>query len=128
MTRKRRPTAWDHNALGTHFFQVGAYDLAMVELRQATRLLPCHPSFQYNLACVCHALHREGEAIAALRQALALDPAHAKARLLLGRLLAAQGEAGAARAEMEMVLALQPEGPEADRACEELGRLKSLCG
>lgn len=128
MRRRRQPTAWDHNALGAHFYQVGAYDLAMTELREATRLLPDHPSFQYNLACVYHVLHREAEAIAALRQALALDPSHIKARLLLGQLLVAQGDAGAARVELEAVLASSSECSEAAKAREEFRKLKSPQG
>lgn len=127
MGRRRRPTAWDHNALGAYLCRVGAYDLAVAELHEATRLLPFHPTFHYNLACAYHACHLEQEAIAALRQTLALDAAHIKAHLLLGQLLAARGEADTAQMEFEAVLALQPEGPEVEKAREELRRLRSPC-
>jgi len=127
MRRRRRPTAWDHSAIGIHLYRVGAYDLAVAELREATRLLPFHPTFHYNLACAYHACYREQEAIAALRQTLALDAAHIKAHLLLGQLLVVQGEVDAAQVELEAVLALQLEGPEAEKVREELRRLKSQC-
>lgn len=81
--------------------------------------------FQYNLACVYHAVHREAEAIATLWRVLALDAAHTKARLLLGQILAAAGDADAARRALETILSLKPESPEAQRAREELRRLRS---
>jgi len=121
--RRRRPTAWDHSALGTHLYRIGAYDLAITELQEATRLLPGYPALHYNLACAYAACRREEEAIAVLRQALSLDAGHLKARLLLGQLLATQGELDAARMEFEAILALHPEGPEAEKAREELTRL-----
>jgi tetratricopeptide (TPR) repeat protein len=128
MARKRRPTAWDHNALGAHFFRIGAYDLAAAEFREATRLLPFSPISYFNLACAYHARHRDEEAIAALRQTLVLDAAHMKAGLLLAELLAARGETDAARVELEAVLASSSEGPETAEARKELRKLKSPRG
>jgi tetratricopeptide (TPR) repeat protein len=123
--RGRRPTAGDHSALGRHLYQIGAYDLAIAELREATRLLPGHPTLQYNLACAYAACRREEEAIAVLRQAISLDAGHIKAHLLLGQLLAARGQAGAARMEFDAVLALHPECPETEKARGELTRLEA---
>jgi len=124
--RRRRPTAWDHSALGRHLYQIGAHDLAIAELREAVRLLPGRAVAHYNLACAYAACRREEEATAALRQALSLDAGYLKARLLLGQLLATQGELDAARMEFESVLALQPESSEAQHARYELIRLESL--
>lgn len=109
--------------MGRHLYQIGAYDLAIAELREATQLLPFHPTLHYNLACAYAACRQEQEAIAALRQALSLDSGHTKAHLLLGQLLAAQGKLDTARMGFEAILALHPEGREAEKAREELTRL-----
>jgi len=125
VTRGRRPTPWEHSTLGAHLYRIGAYDLAVSELRKAARLLPDRPTAYYNLACAYAACRREEEAIAVLRQAISLDAGHTKAHLLLGQLLTARGEHSAARLEFEAVLALQPVGPDAEHARHELTRFEA---
>jgi hypothetical protein len=47
--QRKRPTVHDLNALGVHFYSVEAYDLAIVQLEQATSLAPDVAAIHFNL-------------------------------------------------------------------------------
>jgi Flp pilus assembly protein TadD len=77
--------------LGAEHIKTGEYDVALLELQQAVRLLPGRAENFSNLAYVLYLTGRTEEGLVEARKALQLDPIRPKTRLVLGMLLLRQG-------------------------------------
>jgi tetratricopeptide (TPR) repeat protein len=124
--RLKRPTINDLNMLGVHFYSVGAYELAIVQLEQAVALAPEVASIHFNLGGAYYGTGRVAEAEREFRQALALDPGHARAHWFRGLCLEGLGDLDAALGEFGWVLRHSTGTREARSAREEIEVIDSL--
>jgi Tfp pilus assembly protein PilF len=118
--KRKRPTVHDLNTLGVHFYSVGAYELAIVQLEQAVALAPEVASIHFNLGGAYYGQGRVAEAEREFRQTLALDPQHVRARWFRGLCLERLGQLEAALEEFKCVRQHSPDTREARSAREEI--------
>jgi lipoprotein NlpI len=124
--RSKRPTVNDLNLLGVHFYSVGAYELAIVQLEQAVTLAPEVAGIHFNLGGAYYGKGRIAEAEGEFRQTLALDPQHARAHWFRGLCLEGLGDLDAALEEFGWVLRHSTGTREARSAREEIQVIGSL--
>jgi tetratricopeptide (TPR) repeat protein len=116
--RPRRPTVHDHNSLGVHFYQVGAYDLAIAQLEQAVRLAPEVASLHFNLGGAYYGKGRVADAEREFRLALELVPDHARSHWFRGLCLERMGRLVEALEEFAWVCS-RSAGTREDRSAKE---------
>jgi len=97
-----------HMRLAQVLEQMGRWDDAVAERRNAANANPDDPSLIFDLGMSLHNAGMNSEAGDVLRQALAANPREVRAHLVLGAVLQAQGRGEAARAEYERFLELSP--------------------
>ena len=124
--RSKRPTINDLNMLGVHFYSVGAYELAIVQLEQAVSLAPEVASIHFNLGGAYYGTGRVADAEREFRQALALDPEHVRGHWFRGLCLEGLGDLDAALGEFGWVLRHSTGTREARSAREEIEVIGSL--
>jgi tetratricopeptide (TPR) repeat protein len=117
----KRRTFWNYNEMGVYFYNRGAYDLAIAELRRAVgaALIPMAVPY-VNLGAAYLAKKMYHEAEACLRKALTIKPDNQKGHGLLGRVLLATGATSEALKEFERAWELDPDSPEGRSAHEHL--------
>jgi Flp pilus assembly protein TadD len=86
---------------------------ALVEFREAKRLVPIYAPIRYNLAKALDDLGQAHAAIEEYGEALALDPNHPASRLGRGSLLMRQGQLGPALEDLQQAVLLAPHNAEA---------------
>lgn len=118
--RSKRSTINDLNILGVHFYSVGAYDLAIVQLERALALAPEVASIHFNLGGAYYGKGRVGDAEREFRLALELDPEHVKAHWFHGLCLEGLGRLAEAMGEFDWVLQHSTGTREARSAEEEI--------
>src|SRR5262245_60133651 len=74
-----------HHLLGLAYFQSGALQPALQELKRATSLAPSEADLHYDLALVLLAMKNHEQAAVALEQSLRLQLKNPLAHILLGR-------------------------------------------
>lgn len=124
--RPKRPTVNDLNSLGVHFYNVEAYDLAIVQLEQAVRLAPEVASLHLNLGGAYYAKRRDAEAEGEFRRALEIAPGHPRAHWFRGLALERLGRLDEAVQEFEWVLQHSTGTREARSAREEIQAIGHL--
>lgn len=87
--------------------QLGRFDEALAEIRQAQQLDPLSAHVIHTLGWISYYARQYDQAIAAYRQALSLDPNNASARYHLGLALAQKGMMEDAIAELERAIDLK---------------------
>ncbi len=126
--QRKQPTVRDLNSLGVHFYSVEAYDLAIVQLEQATRLAPDVASIHFNLGGAYYGKGRIEDAEREFQEALDLDPGHARAHWFHGLCLERMARLGEALAEFHWVREHSPGTREARSALEEIQAIAALSG
>lgn len=106
----RRPTVRELNALGVHFFRMGAHELALAQFRAALRVLPASAVLHFNLGACLFEMRRDVEAAEAFAAALRYEPGHRRAHLYLGVCLARLGRGEEAIVHLRQVAAEDPGG------------------
>ncbi len=124
--RPRRPNLYDLNALGVHFYSVGAYDLAIVQLEEAIRLAPEIACIHFNLGGAYYARDRITDAEEEFRQALSIEPGHVRAHWFRGLCLERMGHLDEALREFQWVLGHSTGTREANSAREEVQAIRFL--
>jgi tetratricopeptide (TPR) repeat protein len=118
--RRKRPTVRDWNALGVHFYSVGAYDLAIYQLERAVSLAPEVASIHFNLAGAYYGKGCVVDAERELHLALELDPEHARSHWFRGLCLEKMGRLNEALREFAWVREHSSGTREARSAGEEI--------
>ena len=126
--RPRQPTVYDLNALGVHFYAVGAYDLAIVQLEEAARLAPEVACIHFNLGGAYYGKERTAEAEREFRQTLEIEPGHARAHWFRGLCLEKLDRMDEALEEFQWVLGHSAGTREARSAREEIQAIYLLRG
>ncbi len=126
--RPRQPTVYDLNALGVHFYAVGAYDLAIVQLEEAARLAPEVACIHFNLGGAYYGKERTADAEREFRQTLEIEPGHVRAHWFRGLCLEKLDRLHEALAEFGWVLSHAPGTREARSAREEIQAIHLLRG
>jgi tetratricopeptide (TPR) repeat protein len=124
--RPKRPTIHDFNALGVHFYSVGAYDLAIAQLESARTLAPDVANIHFNLGGAYYGKGCVADAEREFRRALELEPEHVKAHWFRGLCLEGLGRFSEALEEFEWVLRHSTGTREARSAREEIQAIGSL--
>ncbi|HTU00670.1 MAG TPA: tetratricopeptide repeat protein [Candidatus Sulfotelmatobacter sp.] len=101
--RRHVANAYDYNAVGVTFCQAGAYDLAIVQLKEAVRLKPAVANYHFNLGGAYYGKGRLADAEYELSEALRLEPGHIKAHWLRALCLEKAGRPAEALIEYRWV-------------------------
>jgi tetratricopeptide (TPR) repeat protein len=126
--RPRQPTVYDLNALGVHFYAVGAYDLAIVQLEEAARLAPEIACIRFNLGGAYYSTERTADAEREFWQALDLDPGYMRAHWFRGLCLEKLNRLDEALEEFQWVLRHSAGTREARSAREEIQAIAVALG
>ena len=118
--RRKRATVQDYNSLGVHFYSVGAYDLAIVQLETAVALAPEVASLHFNLGGAYYGKGRAADAECEFRRVLELDPSHVRTHWFRGLCLEKLDRFGEALVEFQWVLRHSTGTREARSAREEI--------
>lgn len=123
---RRRRTVWDYNEMGVFFYNRGAYDLAISELKLAlmSATVPL-AVLHVNLGAAYLGKKLYAEAEAALRRGLAIDPRSQNGHFFLAGVLRETGRAREALAQFERARALDPGSPRGQAAAEEIRCLEA---
>jgi tetratricopeptide (TPR) repeat protein len=78
--------------LGAALVALGRFEEGMEQYREAIRLEPGNPSYEFNLGLAFYKAVRPADAIPAFRRVLGIDPAHRPALLLLADCLSQTGD------------------------------------
>ena len=122
--RLKRPTVYDLNVLGVSFYQSRAYDLAIVQFKEALRLAPELPSLHFNLGGAYYGKGRLSDAEREFRATLDVAPDHVGAHWFRGICLARLGRLTDALQEFEWVVGHSIGTREARTAREEIAIIR----